>query len=107
MRTLLADRRIWLGLVATFAMSAPALAALAPQYDRLAQFQAVAGDSKIADALSEHGLITGIDRLEDGSFRVWTENCSVPVTLEAVPPKEGTVGPTTYKTTIGKASCAD
>lgn len=80
-------------------------AALPPPYDRLRQFAAVADAAEVAEALAEHGLIDRIERLEDGSFQVWAGTCFVAVTLEAIPPKQGMVGPTSYEARPGAVTC--
>jgi hypothetical protein len=81
------------GFLVTGAYSARA--ALAPQYDRLAQFRAVL-ESGVVDVLGNRP-IDKIERGEDGGFRVWSGPCVVMVRLDAQRPKQGMVGPTTYK----------
>lgn len=82
----------------------PAEAALPPIYDRLAQFQ-TALDAGAARALELHGLIDRVERLDDGTFRVWTGRCFVTVRLKAIPPPAGMVGGTDYEGELGEVSC--
>jgi hypothetical protein len=70
-------------------------AALAPKYDRLKQFETVLSEP-VLDALGERP-IDRVIRRKNGTFLVWAGECFVEVTLNAVPPKEGMVGPTTYE----------
>ncbi len=79
---------IGIGCTASFA-------AVAPQYDRLLQFQAVLSD-QLVEALGERP----IDRIKwrnNGEFEVWAGECFVSVTLKADPPKDGMVGRTSYE----------
>jgi hypothetical protein len=79
-------------------------AALAPQYDRVKQFEAVL-DSKVVEALGERP-IERIIRRKNGTFVVWSGECFVSVTLNAVPPKEGVMGPTTYEVVeVSRIAC--
>lgn len=80
-------------------------AALPPEYDRLRQFAAVADAGDVATALAEHGLVDRIERQDDGSFRAWAGKCYVTVTLTALPPEQGMVGPTRYEASVGTADC--
>lgn len=89
--------------VATFVNGAAA--ALAPEYDRARQFAAVAGDGDVASALAEHGLIDRIEWMEDLTYKAWSQNCFVVVTLSPVPPKDGMVGPTDYDPAPGSVVC--
>jgi hypothetical protein len=79
-------------------------AALAPQYDRVKQFEAVLG-SEVVEALGERP-IDRIIRRKNGSFAVWAGECFVSVTLNAVPPEEGVMGPTTYEVAeVSRIAC--
>jgi len=79
-------------------------AALAPQYDRVKQFEAVLG-SQVVDALGERP-IDRVIRRKNGSFVVWSGECFVSVTLNAIPPKEGVMGPTTYEVAeVSRIAC--
>jgi hypothetical protein len=74
---------------------ASAHAALAPQYDRVKQFEAVLA-SGVVDVLGDRP-IDRIVRGKNGQFEVWSGECVVFVKLKAVPPADGMVGPTTYE----------
>lgn len=79
-------------------------AALAPQYDRVKQFEAVLG-SEVVEALGERP-IDRIIRRKNGSFAVWSGECFVSVTLNAVPPEEGVMGPTSYEVAeVSRIAC--
>ncbi|MEJ8573184.1 hypothetical protein V3328_16955 [Microbaculum marinum] len=82
-----------------------ASAALAPEYDRARQFAAVAEDGDVAAALADHGLIDRIEWMEDLTYKVWSQNCFVLVTLAPVPPKDGMVGATDYDPAPGTVEC--
>jgi hypothetical protein len=85
--------------------SAPGRAALAPIHDRVVQFRAVLATPGLAAALSAHGPIDRIERESDLSFRVFAGKCFVTVTLTAMPPAHGMVGPTRYRGELGSTSC--
>ena len=79
-------------------------AALAPKYDRLKQFETVLS-GPVLDALGERP-IDRVIRRKNGTFLVWANECFVEVTLNAIPPKEGMVGPTTYAIKdVSKIAC--
>jgi hypothetical protein len=92
-------------LVTIASVTVSVQAALAPPYDRLRQFAAVANAGEVAEALSEHGLIDRIEWMEDLTYKVWSQNCFVIVTLAPVPPKEGMVGATDYDPAPGAVVC--
>lgn len=79
-------------------------AALPPIYDRLLQFQA-ALDAGAAQALESHGLIDKVERMNDGTFRIWSGRCFVTVRLKAIPPPTGMVGGTDYESELGDVAC--
>lgn len=54
-------------------------AALPPQYDRWHEFAAVLGDSSIPNKLRD--LTDRIERVGEGSYRVYGGKCFVPVSL--------------------------
>ncbi len=90
--------------LATGAALFGAEAALAPKYDRLKQFETVLS-GPVLDALGERP-IDRVIRRKNGTFLVWANDCFVEVTLNAVPPKEGMVGPTTYEIKdVSKIAC--
>ena len=94
-----------MALVAVTMLANGASAALAPEYDRARQFATVASDGDVASALAEHGLIDRIEWMENLTYRVWSQNCFVVVTLSPVLPEQGMVGPTNYDPVPGAVVC--
>jgi len=76
-----------LGLTAAAFWAAQGHAALPPQYGRWHEFAAVLGDSSIPNKLRD--LTDRIERVGEGSYRVYGGKCFVPVSLS----KRAQVGP--------------
>ena len=100
------------GLVgAAMSASAPtdAHAAMAPEYERVRQFNIImSAANDAAQKLSKYGLIDSIERGEDGAFRFRAGRCFAPARLEALPadetaPRPG--DPTHYRVALGEVRC--
>lgn len=88
----------------------PAVAALAPQYERLRQLQAILGDAQIAESLSRAGPIDRIQWIEGLTFRVGAGACEMAVTLDVPPRSQGSTPPMSgapipYRVVPGKVAC--
>ena len=96
-------------LTATLIVAAgPALAALSPYYQSIAEIERILGDRRLQDALQRQEAIVSITSTATDVYEVKTENCTVSVTVVDVPPKEGEpmmVGPRQFDLQFGQASC--
>jgi hypothetical protein len=90
-------------LVALVGANTATHAAVAPWYDRLNQFGAVL-NGDVAQMLAPH-LIDSVERLDDGSFVVRAGSCTLPVTLNVIPPPQGMLGATSYEAVPGAVTC--
>lgn len=101
-------KRIFVMAFAGAALAAstlPLKAALPPIHDRMKQFAAVVDTAGVADALSQYGLVDRIEQTDDLEFRVYSGKCHVTVTLTAIPPAGGMMGPTRYEGELGETGC--
>jgi hypothetical protein len=93
------------GLLAALMWSSSASSALPPAAQSWLELR-VAHDAAVAAGFQ--GRIDKIERLDDGTMRVWQQQCFVPVTLERIPRPPGdrrVGGVPRYKTTVGKRQC--
>jgi len=94
-----------LAAAAAFALSAlPASAALAPNYQRLAELNAVLNNSSVASAFG----MTPIDRVEYAGpdlYRVTAGRCRVDVRIIGLPMPRGMVGARRFETRAGERIC--
>ena len=84
--------------------AAPAAAALAPNYQRLAELNAVLNNSGAATAFG----MTPIDRVEyagPGLYRVTAGRCHVDVRIVGLPMPRGMVGARRFETRPGQRIC--
>jgi hypothetical protein len=97
---------IRLAAAATLALSAlPASAALAPNYQRLAELRAVLGHPGVAAAF---GVSEPIDRIEYAGpdlYRVTAGRCHVDVRIVSLPVPNGMVGPRRFEARAGQRVC--
>ena len=78
-------------------------ARVSPVYERLNQFNAVMNAA--IKEFAGRGLIDRIELMEDGTWRAWTKNCVVPITLTETFPQESLGGEINYKASVGEYRC--
>lgn len=74
--------------------SATAMAALPPQYQRLAELRAILDDSRVAGAFS--GPIDKIERIADDLYRLTADTCTMDVAIKDNPSRVNVVGPRSF-----------
>ena len=95
--------------VAAILFAVPALAALPPQYQRAAEFKAIADSAEIPAAFPEGKPIDRVEFVSHDLYRVTAANCSLEVKIVDKPVSEDTppmVGPRRFELSIGKVECA-
>ena len=93
------------GAIALTLAAAPAAAALAPNYQRLAELNAALNDSGVAAAFG----MTPIDRVEYLSpdlYRATAGRCHVDVRIVGLPMPRNMVGARRFETRAGRRICA-
>lgn len=81
-------------------------AALAPNYQRIAEFQAILDDVAVTDALKAEP-IGRIELVKTDLYRVTAGPCHVDVAIVDVPREEGLVGPRQFKIEIVDRVCPE
>jgi hypothetical protein len=84
-------RAICFGLLLTLSWVTAASGALAPNFERQRELTAILDNPALAQKLGNR-VIQGIEAQGDNTYRVWTADCSVTVTLidaSANPPMPG------------------
>jgi hypothetical protein len=84
-----------------------AQAALAPNYQRIAELQAILDDPSVVDAFNVSQPIDRVESLKADLYRVTAGSCHVDVAIVDVPDKEQRVGPRQFKVEIVARSCPD
>lgn len=82
----------------------PALAALAPQYQRAAEFRAVAADGHIANAFGG-APIERIEYVRTDLYRVSAGGCRLEVAIVDLPTPPGVVGARRFAVKAGRKVC--
>lgn len=91
--------------LAAFALAAPpALAALAPQYQRAAEIKAVVADGHIANAF-DGAPIERVEFVRTDLYRVSAGACRLDVAIVGLPTPAGVVGPRRFRVRAGRKSC--
>lgn len=93
-------------LAAGLAGVAEAGAALAPNYQRLAELRAILDDPAVIAAFGA-APITGVTHLGSDTYLVVSETCRLSVRIVGQPLPAGMVGPRRFSVRAGKASCRD
>jgi hypothetical protein len=79
-------------------------AALAPNYERQREINAIVSSPQLNQKLA-NGVIQGIEAQGDSTYRVWSTNCSVIVTLVTVSAAPGVAGPRQFTIQVGDPQC--
>lgn len=95
-------RLLALGLTALATM--PAGAALPPQYQRAAELQAIAADSRIANAFGG-APIERIEYVGPDLYRVSAGRCRLDVAIVGLPAPQGMAGPRRFGVKAGRKLC--
>lgn len=82
-----------------------AQAALAPNYQRIAELQAILDDPAVVDAFNVSQPIDRVEILKTDLYRVTAGPCHVDVAIVDVPDNEARVGPRQFKIKIVDRSC--
>ena len=82
----------------------PASAALAPQYQRAAEFRAVAADGHVANAFGG-APIERIEYVRTDLYRVSSGACRLDVAILDLPTPAGVVGPRRFAVKPGRKAC--
>jgi len=84
-------------------------AALPPPYQRMGDIidMLVQAGNDAARALDKYGLIDRVERLDDGSYRIWAKTCFVPVVVKTLQPTTRPMvgGNPPITATVGAAKC--
>lgn len=86
----------------------PALAALPPYYQSLAEMQRILGDERLAELMSEQGAIRSIEHNGRDGYVVRGDICLVEVQIVDVPRAEGSpvmLGPRQFDLKFGELFC--
>jgi hypothetical protein len=80
-------------------------AALPPYYERTRELSAVLSDPDVMQKLGGHE-IRGIEAVEPGTYRVWSEVCSLDVKLvDKAQPGPPIAGPWQFEMKVGESRC--
>jgi hypothetical protein len=90
--------------VAAAWLASPATAALPPQYQRLAELQAVLENPDVAEAL-DGLLISRVEYVRPDLYRVRAGRCHVDVAIVGLPTPPGLTGPRRFEARAGKKVC--
>ncbi len=93
-------------IVAAFMLagfSTASMAALAPQYQRANEMNAVI--TAVTETLSPYQPITKIIYQKDDHYLVVAGNCTITAKIVALPAKPGLVGPKQFNVQLGKQRC--
>lgn len=85
----------------------PALAALSPTYQSIAEIQRILADQRLSEGLRQEAIIS-VTTTGNDVYEVKTENCTVTVTVVDVPPAESEtmmIGPRKFDLQFGPATC--
>lgn len=84
-----------------------AQAALAPNYQRVAEFQAILNDPSVTDAFTIDQPIDRIEIIKTDLYRVTAGLCYINVAIVDVADKEPRPGPRQFKVEVTDKSCPD
>jgi hypothetical protein len=94
-----------IALCFTILAAMPAQAALAPNYQRLAELRAVLDNQGVNVALGSGALIDRVEYVRTDLYRVSAGNCHVDVTILGRPLPSGMVGPRRFEVRPGRKVC--
>ena len=83
-----------------------AFAALPPNYQRAAEFKAVADNPEVAGAFPVTAPMSRIEYLREDVYRVTGGRCHLDATIVTMPQPAGMVGPRRFEVRPGKLICA-
>ena len=84
--------------------SATAMAALPPQYQRLAELRAILDDSKVVGAFAGRP-IDKIERIADDLYRLTAGTCTMDVAIKDNPSRVNVVGPRSFFIDPAQMAC--
>jgi hypothetical protein len=82
---------------------APAMAALPPQYQRLAELRAILDDSRVVGAFSRP--IDKIERIAEDLYRLTAGTCTMDVAIKDNPSRVNVVGPRSFLIDPAQMAC--
>lgn len=97
---------LWAGAM-ILAGTSLAQAALAPNYQRIAELQAILDDPSVSDAFMINQPIDRIEIVKTDLYRVTAGTCHIDVAIVDVPDKKLRAGPRQFKVEIIDRSCPD
>ena len=92
-------------MLATISIVPPAFAALAPQYQRIAELRAILNDERITGLFDSAHPIDRIERLKSDLYRLTGGACHVDVTIKDMPHGEPIAGPCAFILVAGPLIC--
>jgi len=95
-------------LVALFALTSSASAALPPFYQSARELRAILDSPEVAQSLGSGRQISSIVRNDGGrttSYDVTTSECTLNVEIHYMPPVGGIAGPARFELEVGIAAC--
>ena len=84
--------------------SATAMAALPPQYQRLAELRAILNDSRVVGAFTSRP-IDKIERIAEDLYRLTAGTCTMDVAIKDNPSRAGVVGPRSFFIDPAQMAC--
>jgi hypothetical protein len=84
--------------------SATAMAALPPQYQRLAELRAILDDSRVVGAFTS-GPIDKIERIAEDLYRLTAGTCTMDVAIKDNPSRVNVVGPRSFFIDPAQMAC--
>jgi hypothetical protein len=84
--------------------SATAMAALPPQYQRLAELRAILNDSRVVGAFTS-GPIDKIERIAEDLYRLTAGTCTMDVAIKDNPSRVNVVGPRSFFIDPAQMTC--
>lgn len=85
--------------------ASPAAAALAPNYQRLAELRSVIERPEVARALGEGAIVDRVEYVRTDLYRVSAGRCHVDVAIVELPVPRGVVGPRRFDVRPGRRVC--
>ena len=80
------------------------MAALPPQYQRLAELRAILGDSRVVGAFTSRP-IDKIERIAEDLYRLTAGTCTMDVAIKDNPSRAGVVGPRSFFIDPAQVAC--
>lgn len=95
--------RLIVAILMLAGFSTVSIAALAPQYQRANEMNAVI--TAVTETLSPYQPITKIVHQKDDQYLVAAGNCTITAKIVSLPAKPGLVGPRQFNVQLGKQRC--